>query len=200
SDSSGSVLFIEDDAESVEVGLAPPDQEGHLLPTETDDEAASSYKEVDSVASRDSSVSGGALSDVNDAADLSALGYYKRTKDGTHSPQMNILPQITPVPSEEMDDMILQTPIINNAGLGSMSAAAIPDNVSDAPSDERNNKFATLALQSSLMNPRGSTQSVTSVDNDPAVVDYLMEQRRSMKQRTRQKRADRKQSPVTMEV
>lgn len=199
SDSSGSSVFIDDDAESVEVGLVLPENDENLLPSnpETDDEAASSYKEVDSVVSRDSSVDADALSDVNDAAALSALGFYKREEGGNVSLQLNILPQITPVPSEERDEMVLQAPIINNAGLGSMSAAAIPDNVSDAPSDERINNLATLAVQSSLMDPRGS---VTSIDNDPAVVDYLTEQRRSMKQRTRRKRADRKQSPVTMEV
>jgi hypothetical protein len=50
------------------------------------------------------------------------------------------------------------------------------------------------------MDPSESVQNVTMVDNDPAVANYLMKERRSMKQRTRRKRADRKQSPVTMEV
>jgi hypothetical protein len=200
SDSSGSSVFIEDDDESVEVGLVPSDHEGRLLPMDhgTDDEAASSYKEVDSVVSKDSSVDPDGLSDVNGSADLSALGYY--TREESYNLPLNMLPQITPVPSEEMDEMVLKTPVVNNAGFGSMTPAAFPDNVSDAPSDERPNNFATLAGRSSLMDPSESVQNVTMVDNDPAVANYLMKERRSMKQRTRRKRADRKQSPVTMEV
>lgn len=93
-----------------------------------------------------------------------------------------------------MEEMVPQTPIIANSGLGLMSSIVIRDDVSDAPSDERNTNFVSTAMQSSLMD---NIRHTPSVDSDPAVVDYLMRERR---QRTRRKRATRKQPPVTMEV
>ncbi|KAL3918549.1 MAG: hypothetical protein SGILL_004185 [Bacillariaceae sp.] len=193
SDSSASSVFIEDDTESVEVGIADA---GHIGVVE--DETTSSYKE-DNSEEGDASVASGAdaLSAVDGAGGLPVLGIYNES--GKDTSYLNMLPQITPVPSEEMDEMVLQTPVVNNAGFGSMRTAAIRDDVSDAPSDERGNNVASLPMHS-LMGPRERIQSVTSIDNDPAVVGYLMKERNSMKQRMRRKRADRKQSPVTMEV
>jgi hypothetical protein len=189
SDSSGSV-FIEDDAESVEV-VDVAHHHSVMANPELDDDANSSYKEIGSLKESDSSVASDADKsvDMHGSGGLSALGYYNRNSGD----QTAMLPQITPVPSEEMDEMVLKTPVIGNSGMGLMtSSAVIRDDVSDAPSDERNTIAAMM--QSSLM---GALRHTPSVDSDPAVVDYLMKERR---QRTRRKRAHRKQPPVTMEV
>ncbi|KAG7366625.1 hypothetical protein IV203_029295 [Nitzschia inconspicua] len=200
SDSSGSV-FIEDDAESVEVVDVAQEEEQqqqqhpYTLNNNpvTDDEADSSYKELESLKESDSSVVSDAenIANINGTGGLSALGYYKHSE----ADQSMNFPQITPAPSEEMDDTMLHTPVRGNYGMGLMSTGMIPDDVSDAPSDERNTNIVTAAMRTSLMD--GTIRHTPSVDSDPAVVDYLMKERR---QRTRRKRALRKQPPLTMEV
>jgi hypothetical protein len=179
---------------------------------ETEDEAGSSYKEEDSVKGCESSVMSGyssaQMSDadpffnvVNDTSRLSTLGYFDRKDSFDDRSDLELLPHISPAPSEEMDDMlILRSPIMGNSILGGIGAE-FADDVSDAPSDERKNGLPNFGV---MQNDRvGSTESMRSnspLDNDPAVVEYLIKERRSIKQRTRKKREDRKQPPVTMEV
>jgi hypothetical protein len=196
-------LYIEDDVDDGEQEVvilnAPTPQN---VPPHSDEEGAdSSYKELDSVNGYESSVMSGyssaRFSDAdpiyNIPAGTGALGYIQSGDGGRGLPDFGQLPQITPVPSEEMDEMVMKTPVMTNY---IRSSATPDDTASNAPSDERHSGV-----------PEGQTGSPVSflnipvIDNtDPAVVEYLMKERLNAKLRTRRKRENRKQSPVTMEV
>jgi hypothetical protein len=195
-----STVYIEEDVEGEQevVILNTPDVQNMIPhhPPHSEDEAVSSYKEMESEKGCDSSVMSGyssaSLSDADPIYHLhtgaGALGYFK-PEDMSEIDQ---LPQITPAPSEEMDEMAIKTPVLTNH----MGSNAAPDDASDAPSDERHNGGGR--------GQNGSPQSFLNIpvveNTDPAVVEYLMKERRNAKQRTRRKREDRKQPPVTMEV
>ncbi len=204
-------ISIEVEASSPVVILNNPD---------SDDEASSSYKEGDSVKGSGSSVmSGYSSAQSSDAsptynrygtkttgpASLSALGYFRhKTVDGDGHRGLsgpNLLAEISPAPSEEMDSMFSHNDV---APLHASPAVVSGDDFSDAPSDERHEKVSPSLIHEGRFSASDSNSHVvpldTSADTDPAVVEYLMKERRNMKQRTRRKRADRKQPPVTMEV
>jgi hypothetical protein len=197
-----------DDHSRVESGIAEP-----VVIPESEDEAASSYKEEDSFKGSGSSVMSGSSSTRFSDADpiytvngtmapgpvnLSSHACYMRKirdDDGDAAlSDLRLFAEITPAPSEELDALY---------SYPDPPLAVGPDDVSDAPSDERHHKVPLSVFHQSILcstNGHVITLDKPTVDDDPAVVEYLMKERRNMKQRTRRKRADRKQPPVTMEV
>jgi hypothetical protein len=184
SDCSGSV-FIEDDAESVEIVNVPQYSILQNLPVGADDHTATSFTKESEISRKgDCSVHSEMdhVLEINGLDGFSALGYYNHYQgDDTGT-----LPQLTPVPSEEMDDMVLKTPVIANSSLRLISNDVIRDDVSDAPSDEQSTNVAPMETHRSLMGTMDPIETVPSLDRgDPAVAEFLMRERRQRIHRAR---------------
>jgi hypothetical protein len=161
-----------------------PDNENNMR--ESDDDTSSSYKEDDSTKRDVSSIMSGISSAGISDNDLKYHDTMAKNKSATPSEEVRGGSFVLPMGGKRT---------ISNPTLGDVLT---PDDASDAPSDERNNGLINAIANSNLLDNTIANSNL--LDSDPTLTGHLVKEQRDIKYRTRKRREDRKQPPLTMEI